>query len=211
MRVYDCTRLPNSPDKCCAHCRQCRPSLRNQSTKLRYMPTLVFGFTCVKGCVFLSHIVLPDASCLSVALTFVFLPRCNAALCRPASRRQLEAELCHREPVLLPRGRGSGPLHQWGLPHGGRHSGDVQAEVQRARRVKEPEWVRLSIKNIYSGRNYLTASQAIILFSSEKLLFVLNHKNVDLLLEKWSYSVLPEIISYCMYSVSIDANGWMHL
>ena len=67
------------------------------------------------------------------------------------------------------------------------------------------------LKTSIAEKKSLTASQAIILFSSEKLLFILVHKSVDLLLENVSYSLPPEIITYCMNSVSIDANSWMHL
>lgn len=81
----------------------------------------------------------------TAGFSFYFLLFCVAPS-RPACRRQLEAEVRDGEPVLLPGGRGSGPLHQRGLPHGGRHSGDVQEDVQRGRGVKGAEWVKSTKK-----------------------------------------------------------------
>lgn len=139
-----------------------------------------------------SAIVLFVVSCLRLVLSF--LTRCNPAPSWLACRRQLGTELCHRGPVLLPRGRGFGPLHQWGLPHGGRHSSDVQAEVQRGRGVKGAEWVRpffFFIKNSSGVKmSYFFDSQAIVLFSTEKLLLFL----ADCLTSH----------SYTVYSASFD-------
>lgn len=70
-------------------------------------------------------VCLPRHQRLFLVLSLCFPARCNAAPSWLACRRQLEIDLCHREPVLLPWRRGFGPLHQWGLPHGGRHSSDV--------------------------------------------------------------------------------------
>lgn len=77
--------------------------------------------------------MVSQPECLSAVMLYrgVMLPSPGSVLAR-----QLEPELCHREPVLLPRGRGSGPLHQRGLPHGGRHSSEVQAGVRGHRGVK---------------------------------------------------------------------------
>lgn len=102
---------------------------------------------------------VPSLSPVIVVLSKpLFLTWCTAAPSWPARRRHLETELCDWGPVLLPCWWGSGSLHQWGLPHGGRNSSAVQAEVQRGWGVKGAEWVRLFIKyswavKMLSGRS----------------------------------------------------------
>lgn len=71
----------------------------------------------------------------------------NAAPSWLACRTQVEAELCHRGPVLLPCAWSSGPLHQWGHPYGGRHSCGIQKEVSRGDWVKRAKWVNPFIKD----------------------------------------------------------------